>query len=430
MGAIQAWRLAAEEMAQAGKHVIISSQNSFQASTPYLMKTKSCPVSEDEAFAVMNSSSLARKGWARFYEYFAHPGDQHSAAANALYCANSIRNAAREASLGVPFVAAASNYPWGSPGSGPTPSPGPHHPPPPPCDTFKSQSSCPPRCIWDSSTCDPLPPPPAGTEESSAIVCSNPGAQWEWDTPQSGSEVRSVALGGSPLRLGTWPNCKSSVVSNGTELEVGGGSSKSVCPPLKFKLTSEGRLQLLFTRGAATVEYCVAIPPHASAKLFECNFGDKTDDEQRFVWKNGPTGKGGTLALAAGQFRSGRCLGLVKPKTTTTIMAAPLTLADATVSLEFSLAMFLLAREGPADPSPAGMGSYFEYNHEGWAGWPRWADDDTSWDEVKDLFDKVAAAGEPLGSYNESAGMVFSRKFERLTVAVDCTNRRSNYTWE
>ena len=90
MGAIQAWRLAAEEMAQAGKHVIISSQNSFQASTPYLMKTKSCPVSEDIAFAVMNSSSLARKGWARFYEYFAHPGDRNSVAANALYCANSI----------------------------------------------------------------------------------------------------------------------------------------------------------------------------------------------------------------------------------------------------------------------------------------------------------------------------------------------------
>ena len=33
-GAIQAWRLAAEEMAKAGKHAIISSQNSFQASTP------------------------------------------------------------------------------------------------------------------------------------------------------------------------------------------------------------------------------------------------------------------------------------------------------------------------------------------------------------------------------------------------------------
>lgn len=30
MGAVQAWRLAAEEMAKAGKHVIISSQNSFK----------------------------------------------------------------------------------------------------------------------------------------------------------------------------------------------------------------------------------------------------------------------------------------------------------------------------------------------------------------------------------------------------------------
>eukprot|EP01047_Picozoa_sp_COSAG01_P109314 COSAG01_NODE_38194_length_492_cov_12315.529262_1_plen_59_part_00 len=41
---------------------------------------------------------------------------------------------------------------------------------------------------------------------------------------------------------------------------------------------------------------------------------------------------------------------------------------------------------------------------------------------------RVAAAGEPLGRYTES-GLVFSRKFERLTVEIDCTNRRSNYTW-
>jgi hypothetical protein len=52
------------------------------------------------AFAVMNSSSLARKGWMRFYEYFAHPGDQKNVAGNALYCANTIKNAAKEASLG------------------------------------------------------------------------------------------------------------------------------------------------------------------------------------------------------------------------------------------------------------------------------------------------------------------------------------------
>eukprot|EP01043_Picozoa_sp_COSAG02_P067672 COSAG02_NODE_10958_length_1824_cov_10.888696_2_plen_206_part_00 len=121
-GAIEAWKLAAEEMAKAGKHAMISSQNSFNATTPYLMKEpkNGCPVSEDEAFAVMNSSALARRGWMRFYEYFAHPGDQHSTSQNALYCANSIKNAAKEASLGVPFVAAASDYPWG-----PAPSPAP-----------------------------------------------------------------------------------------------------------------------------------------------------------------------------------------------------------------------------------------------------------------------------------------------------------------
>ena len=63
------------------------------------------------------------------------------------------------------------------------------------------------------------------------------------------------------------------------------------------------------------------------------------------------------------------------------------------------------------------------------AGWPRWADSDTSWDEVKALFAKVAAAGEPVAGYVESAGMVFTREFERLTVHVDCTNRHSNFTF-
>ena len=65
-----------------------------------------------------------------------------------------------------------------------------------------------------------------------------------------------------------------------------------------------------------------------------------------------------------------------------------------------------------------------------WAAWPRWSDDDTSWDEVKGLYGRVAAAGAPLGNYVESSGLVFTRKFERLTVSVDCTNRVSNYTWE
>lgn len=62
-GAIEAWKLAAEEMAKAGKHALVSSQTSFNATTPYLMKQPKtgCPVSEDEAFAIMNSSALARK---------------------------------------------------------------------------------------------------------------------------------------------------------------------------------------------------------------------------------------------------------------------------------------------------------------------------------------------------------------------------------
>ena len=35
-GALQAWKLAAETMARAGKHAVISSQNSFPKYTPYL----------------------------------------------------------------------------------------------------------------------------------------------------------------------------------------------------------------------------------------------------------------------------------------------------------------------------------------------------------------------------------------------------------
>ena len=112
----------------------------------------------------------------RFYEYFAHPGDQKTAAENARYCANSIRNAAQEASRGVPFVAAASDYPWGS-GPGPPPAPGPHRPPSPPCSSFKSRTTCPSACLWDSGTCDALPPPPAGTDNCPAVACNSPGAQ-------------------------------------------------------------------------------------------------------------------------------------------------------------------------------------------------------------------------------------------------------------
>ena len=64
--------------------------------------------------------------------------------------------------------------------------------------------------------------------------------------------------------------------------------------------------------------YCLAIPPHASAKLFQCTTGNETADEQRFVWKTTDSSHNGTLALAAGQFRSGQCLGLVDPANNST----------------------------------------------------------------------------------------------------------------
>ena len=111
-GALQAWKLAAETMARAGKIAVISSQNSFKASTPYLMKTKRCPLSEDEAFAVMNTSALARTAWHRFYEYFAHPAE--GSQDRMLYCSNFIRNVATETQVGsnVPRVSTESVESW------------------------------------------------------------------------------------------------------------------------------------------------------------------------------------------------------------------------------------------------------------------------------------------------------------------------------
>ena len=96
---------------------------------------------------------------------------------------------------------------------------------------------------------------------------------------------------------------------------AGGGGSKNICPGLTFKLTAEGRVQMVPDGGTtqAAVDYCLAIPAHATAKLFECSTGGKTTDEQRFVWKADAAGHG-TLALAPGQFRSLQCLGLIAPK--------------------------------------------------------------------------------------------------------------------
>ena len=96
-GAVQAWRLAAETMARAGKHAVISSQNSFKKFTPYgKVGPAGCPLTEDDAFAVMNSSQLARQGWMRFYEYFAMGVAQQKGAEAVLYCANQVRGTATD----------------------------------------------------------------------------------------------------------------------------------------------------------------------------------------------------------------------------------------------------------------------------------------------------------------------------------------------
>ena len=72
---------------------------------------------------------------------------------------------------------------------------------------------------------------------------------------------------GSPLRAGTWPNCGVSALANGTEIETG-GDSKSKCPALKFKLTPEGRVQVLPPRRQTTAKSAVQLKyvPYVSRK--------------------------------------------------------------------------------------------------------------------------------------------------------------------
>ena len=105
------------------KLAVLSSQNSFKASTPYLFKIGcGCPVDEDEIFAAMNTSAVAMSAWRCFYEYYAHPGP--SAATEPRYCTNFTRNGVMESQrLGVPFVVSATNA--DRPGGRRPPSP--HH---------------------------------------------------------------------------------------------------------------------------------------------------------------------------------------------------------------------------------------------------------------------------------------------------------------
>ena len=98
------------------------------------------------------------------------------------------------------------------------------------------------------------------------------------------------------------------------------------------------------------------------------------------------------------------------------------------MSLNFSLAMFLVARGHGSAKSPTGMDDHFEYNHDSWSKWPRWSDAETSWDEVKAMF--AMPYGQPIGETVETSEGVFTREYEGATVGVDCHARTTSFVWK
>ena len=71
--------------------------------------------------------------------------------------------------------------------------------------------------------------------------------------------------------------------------------------------------------------------------------------------------------------------------------------------------------------------SYFEYNHESWTKWPRWADGDTSWDEVKAIYQRDY--GVPLAATEELTQGYFLRRYSNVNITVDCRNATVDYAW-
>ena len=92
--------------------------------------------------------------------------------------------------------------------------------------------------------------------------------------------------------------------------------------PHDATLEAPSLLQLHRSTRAAVESVAASMQTNADGEgIGVCSAGSKTADEQRFVWKAAAGAGGGagaavtasgTLALAAGQFRSFECLGLVK----------------------------------------------------------------------------------------------------------------------
>ena len=372
-GALQAWKLAAETMAAAGKIAVISSQNSFKASTPYLMKTPhGCPLTEDEALAVMNSSELAMKGWHRFYEYFAHPGPNSKNAE--LYCSNSIRNMATETQThNIPIVASASDYPAVVPHPGPSPNPPPGPPPHPGPNGF----------------------------EISIQDCTLDATRMAYD----GSSGRITFIGD--------PSNAATVGVSGCNVAAGAGvvaGAAKVCPAEASEWSHSADTGYISSKANGSL--CLTVPPHKSGHLEECHPGT---EGSRFVVRpaNSTTGTHAGLVLAKGQFRAGECLGVIAPTSL---------LPGQVVPFEFALGMFMVS-QGGADAKQ----SYFEYNHDKWTKWPRWADGDTSWNEAKPFYQRDY--GVPTARTEEPTKGLFLRKYTKVTITVDCRNASVNYAW-
>ena len=365
-------------MGQKGKIAVLSSQNSFKASTPYLFKTgRGCPVDEDEVFATMNTSAVAMSAWRRFYEYYAHPGP--SAATETRYCTNFVRNGVMESQrLGVPFVASATNA--DRPGGRPRP-PSPHHILTGPAalaaiGTHGNSTQWVVK-LASNNTSEPLVTIET-TLPLGAAASPNMSRLVAMQCATMGSDAVGVRVGIEHVN----PNCT---------------ASPTAPAPWLWKLAptaTRGVVQIVSARSG----FCLTIPPHKSARLQVCGAADTVAAEGQLFQHALPAADSlpSPFVLAPGMFRAGERIGVVGfgregQDGGDEGEGGALHASAVEVTIDFAFAMFMVSREtSPSGPGfvPGGAPnadrrSHFEWNNERWSKWPRWADADTSWDQVR-----------------------------------------------
>ena len=173
-------------------------------------------------------------------------------------------------------------------------------------------------------------------------------------------------------------------------------STPSTPAPWVWQLTpteAKGVVQIVSARSG----FCLTIPPHKSARLQACGTTDTVSAEGQLYQHALPVAgsQPSPFVLAPGMFRAGERIGVVgfarEDDDGDDEGEDSASHADAVeVTLDFAFAMFMVSRE----TSPSGPGfkpgsapntdrrSHFEWNNERWSKWPRWADADTSWDQV------------------------------------------------